>query len=130
MSTRTRQWGPCLAERIDSVTDKPAQSEEGWGKGQEGEKKGLGKGGVGDSRCCQGYGSRKETEKERERKRKRRRKEGKVKVDGRKKVRERQRRGGGSNANRPDCNENAADREEKPGLGAQRIQPLSGEGEA
>jgi retron-type reverse transcriptase len=72
----------------------------------------LGKGGVGDSRCCQGYGSRKETEKERERKRKRRRKEGKVKVDGRKKVRERQRRGGGSNANRPDCNENAADRGE------------------
>ena len=130
MSTRTRQWGPCLAERIDSVTDKPAQSEEGWGKGQEGEKKGLGKGGVGDSRCCQGYGSRKETEKEGERKRKRRRKEWKGE-DGRKEESEGEaKRGGGSNANHLGCNENAADREEKPGLGAQRIQPLSGEGEA
>ena len=44
MSTRTRQWGPCLAERIDSVTDKPAQSEEGWGKGQGGKRVGKGRG--------------------------------------------------------------------------------------
>ena len=87
MSARTRQWGPCLAERKDSVTDKPAQSEEVWGRGRGGgERKGSGRGGVGGNRCRRGYGSRKETEEERERERKRKGKNGRVKVDGRTKV--------------------------------------------
>ena len=58
----------------------------GVGKGQGGEKKGLGRGGVGGNRCHRGYGSRKETEEERERERKRKGKNGRVKIDGRRKV--------------------------------------------
>ena len=42
VSARSRQWGPCLVERKDSVTDKPAQSEEVWGRGKVQGEKGRG----------------------------------------------------------------------------------------
>jgi hypothetical protein len=59
---------------MDSVTDKPAQSEERWGKGA-GERE-VGKEGSGDSRCCQGNFAKEDRKEEGGKRSKKERKEG------------------------------------------------------